>query len=225
MHQGKLAILLHLLARPDERTFAVDVFDLEQFNVDGSGAGDMRRFGEHVERWGDRDRVDIIRASSTDLDPDSLTTRSGPARLVSIDGGHTAGITRNDLALVEGALVDEGCVILDDVFNPQWPGVVSGLVEYLRSNPVLVPVGLAPNKLFLIRPAARASYRTALRDGAAGTHLRIKDDSLFGCDIVSLLPDETPRWRRRVSESTAYRRLRDHHVGGRVVRAVRSRLT
>ena len=49
----------------------------------------------------------------------------GPLRIVSVDGGHTADIAAHDLAVADEALAEGGIIIIDDVFNEQWPGVAA----------------------------------------------------------------------------------------------------
>ena len=69
--------------------------------------------------------------------------------MFSIDGGHTAAITCNDLQVAEKCLVNGGIAILDHVLNPHWLGVVSGLADYVRTGGTLVPFAVSPNKVYL----------------------------------------------------------------------------
>ena len=63
----------------------------------------------------------------------------GKVRLFSIDGGHTEGITENDLAIADEAIGDGSIIIVDDVFNDLFPGVTNGLHRYFARDPHLVP--------------------------------------------------------------------------------------
>lgn len=181
VHRGKLFILLDLLRRPTERALAIDVFD-DTLMDDRSGLGDRRRFERNVERFvGDVAHLDVIERSSAAVAPEDVIDRVGRVRLMSVDGGHTAALTANDLRLAEHVLVDDGLVVLDDVFNARWPGVVSGLVEHLAEGR-LVPVGIAPNKVFLSFPAAAARYRDVLLASSAG--LRTEEARLLGADVA-----------------------------------------
>jgi hypothetical protein len=53
VHHGRLLILLLLCKLPDERAFAIHVFDRQELNTDRSGHGDLRRFLDNVRRWAD----------------------------------------------------------------------------------------------------------------------------------------------------------------------------
>ena len=70
---------------------------------------------------------------------------------MSIDGGHTAIHTMNDLKLASNLISNEGIVILDDILNHRWIGVLEGLVKFLQTTPTLVPVMMGHNKLYLVK--------------------------------------------------------------------------
>jgi len=77
VHHGKYFMLLALLRRPAELAFAIDVFDLQEFNVDGSGLGDLRIFEENLKIHlpdPSRHEVRIIRADSLSLADKDITT-------------------------------------------------------------------------------------------------------------------------------------------------------
>ena len=69
-------------------------------------------------------------------------------RIFSVDGSHTAEATRVDLANAAACMVPGGVIILDDVFNPDWPGVAEGLHAYMAepSQP-LAAFAVAFNKV------------------------------------------------------------------------------
>lgn len=153
VHHGKLFILLDRLRTEGEGAFAVDVFGDQQLNVDRSGRGNRAIFLANVARYGgDPDTVQIFERSSEDVTSEDVLRQVGPVRLLSVDGGHTEALTLNDLTIAEGVLSDGGILVLDDVFNEAWPGVVSGLVRFLEAKPALVPFAVSPNKTYLCRP-------------------------------------------------------------------------
>ncbi|HET6168392.1 MAG TPA: class I SAM-dependent methyltransferase [Marmoricola sp.] len=165
VHHGKSFLLLANGIRDDERAIALDVFGDQAKNVDRSGLGDRDRFEANIVSWAAHARVEILQQSSLEVDPAEAPAVFGRVRLFSIDGGHTAEITRHDLRLAEAALVEDGVVVLDDVFNPHWLGVISGLVDYLDGDAGLVPFAFSSNKLYLAGSAASAvHYATALRN-------------------------------------------------------------
>lgn len=187
VHHGKLLILLLLTAEPDEPAFAVDVFENQQLNVDGSGKGDRARFSENVQKFSGRENdVLIIAKSSLYTSPHDIVDKLGLARLVSIDGGHTAECTKNDLQLAEAVLHDRGVVVLDDYFNGAWPDVATGAAEYLlEKTSKLRPFAVGPNKLFLSALPNHACYRKALRS----RHRSDKVSRMFRTEVDLYRPD------------------------------------
>lgn len=166
VHQGRAFLLLHLLSRSAERSLAVDVFEHQELNVDGSGRGVRELFERNLARHGtDTGRVDVIAGDSTLLSSADLEAAvGGRFRLFHIDGGHTAAIAGHDMATVAGALAPGGVIIVDDYFHEQWPGVSDGVRAYFAAHPEsgLVPFAIGGNKvLFCERPYA-AGYREVL---------------------------------------------------------------
>ena len=197
---GKSFMPLALLRQPDERCVAIDCFEDQSVNIDRSGEGDGVAFRENVDATmrvccdgapdgggeGDarEDWLAILEMDSTRLADDRapLARAAGsPVRLFSIDGCHTAEATAADLRVASSAMHPEGVVVVDDAFNPDWPGVVTGMFEWRRDALETIArradgerrtdvttddwndVGLEPfligfGKVFLCRPAARDAY-------------------------------------------------------------------
>ena len=134
VHHGRLFILLYLLSAPEERAFAVDVFSDQTRNVDESGRGNEAIFLSNLFRHaGGSERVELFACDSNQLRPEDIKSRVGRCRLISVDGGHTADTTENDLRLADALLIEGGVCILDDYFNPMWPDVSSGAARYFLS--------------------------------------------------------------------------------------------
>lgn len=182
VHHGRLFILLHLLAVAGEKSFAVDVFADQDANVDRSGRADEGVFLANLDRHaGARERLEIFACDSNSLTAEAVSARTGPARLVSVDGGHTAETTESDLRLVDALLLEGGIAILDDYFNPHWPDVSVGAARYfLTGAPALKPFLVTPGKVFLVKGDA-APYREAVQKGFAWR--RVKDQVMFGAPI------------------------------------------
>lgn len=163
VHHGKLFILLANLTASDEVAFAVDIFDDQHKNVDRSGKGDRAIFEANVRKFAPSSRVKIIQESSLELDDTEFpATRF---RLISVDGGHTGPITLSDLKLAESCMVPGGIVVLDDVLNADWLGVITGLVQYLAEGS-LIPFAISTNKLYLTTDKKSAkTYASDLRAG------------------------------------------------------------
>jgi hypothetical protein len=87
-----------------------------------------------------------------------------------VDGGHTADVARNDLDLAERTITGDGIVILDDVLNRHWLGVISGLFEYWHHGGTLVPAALVPDRLVLAASVEQAeAYRELMAENFRGT--------------------------------------------------------
>src|SRR5512143_2064678 len=209
VHHGKLFILLYLLGRDGERAVAVDLFEDQHLNVDRSGSGDLARFRRNLERHADSRRLVLHKGNSMDLTGATLTRLAdGPLRFVSVDGGHTAEITAHDLATAEASIADGGIIVVDDVFNEQWPGVADGVHGYFERRPNLVPFAIGANKTYFCRP----SHRDIYHDAAAAAASAITATEFLSHPVAYL-----HFWRQsvkdRVAESPAWRRLRTTAVG------------
>lgn len=159
VHHGKLFLILGTAARPGERAVAVDLFDDQQRNIDRSGAGNRSIFERHCGNYAPNAAIDIMQGSSMDLGRTGFVDRR--FRLFSIDGGHTAEITANDLRLAERTLLPGGIVALDDILSHHWTGVITGLNDYLHEGGTLIPYALVPNKLLLTTDPALGSQHAS----------------------------------------------------------------
>ena len=162
VHHGKLFLVLANAIIAGERAYAVDVFGDQEKNLDRSGAGDRAVFERHLAAFAPGAHVEIVQESSLDLERVGFLRNR--FRLMSIDGGHTAAVTENDLRLAQATLLPGGLAVLDDVLSPNWTGVITGLVSYLAHGGSLVPFALSPNKAYLATDNAGAERcRTVLR--------------------------------------------------------------
>ncbi len=156
VHHGRLFLILANALASGQKAVAVDVFDDQDKNVDNSGRGDRAIFEANATRYAPGARIEIIQASSLDLH--TVAFLQHRFRFISIDGGHTAEVTCNDLWLAEKTLSDQGIAALDDVLSTHWTGVITGLVRYLADGGKLVPFALVPNKVFLAPEGAAARW-------------------------------------------------------------------
>nr|MBW4093344.1 class I SAM-dependent methyltransferase [Pseudomonadota bacterium] len=170
VYRGKSFLALAAGARAGERLFAIDLFDAgdsaaerADYDVAAYGSGNRAVFLSNLARFFPAARVEVIEGSSRRLRGTEAATGLAGLRMISIDGGHTRALTENDLHIADAVLGPYGVCWLDDVLNPHWTGVVSGLFAFLATAPGLVPVALVPNKLALCRPAACAFYRDGFR--------------------------------------------------------------
>lgn len=186
VHHGRLAILLYLMLHEGERGWCVDIFEQQHLNVDHSGRGDSRVFEKNLAKHGVRpEEIEIIAASSDTVRADDLIRAVGKTRLMSIDGGHTAEATLGDLRLGHAILDERGAIILDDVFNKDWPGVVDGLMQFLaQPDHDLRPFAISTNKVFLCRGAHAEFYRDALEETETLRRQRVKSSTFGGHEVT-----------------------------------------
>ena len=187
IHHGKLFLLLYLSLQEGERAFALDVFEDQQFNIDASGLGDRGIFLANLARVGGApERVSIFAQDSCSVTAGDLAATTGPLRLMSVDGGHTEDITHNDMRLAEELLLDDGVLVLDDVYQERWPAVAAGAFRFvLEPGRKLRPFAISPNKTYFCKsPQAAARYRGAL--AGAFAELRLGEVSMFGSEVLIL---------------------------------------
>jgi hypothetical protein len=198
VHHGKLFILLDLMRSADETSFAIDLFDDQELNVDQSGLGDYSRLLHNLETFsGGMNGVEILKKNSMELKASEILALCGPARMFSVDGGHTAACASNDVGLSEQATIDEGIVVVDDYFNPLWPDVSIGVSQHIfQGGSQLRPFAISPNKLYLARSPCHGCYRAVLRDCARRYFL--KTSEMYGHEVDVYGYDRSSSWRRRV---------------------------
>jgi Methyltransferase domain len=183
VHHGKLFIMFNSVCGADEKSYAIDVFDNQELNIDNSGSGSLAIFKNNLQTY-DRHQganVSIISADSVTANLDELIDQ--PVRLFSIDGGHTAEHTISDLKKAQLRLHPEGVIVLDDILNYHWLGVIEGTITFLRTQPTLVPVAIGLNKLFLVNLSFAEKYRELFRGQAMMTKYPVK---FCGYDVVAL---------------------------------------
>ena len=167
VHHGRFFIALNGMVEPGEGpSFAVDVFENQELNIDHSGRGNSGKFVENLKRY-DRhkgENVQIIKGDSTRLRFSDLSRfRTNPPKVISIDGGHTAEHTLSDLQFAETIVHDQGVVFLDDILNVHWLGVIDGTTSYLRNRPILWPVFIGFNKMILAPMSYWSQYMAGFR--------------------------------------------------------------
>lgn len=195
VYHGRSFLALTAMRGSEEKCIAIDCFAEQDFNVDESGRGDLDKFTKNARRFwrgggesADDESVDglpsfieIVQGNSVDLAPRDIVGDGGiKVRIFSVDGSHTAEATLSDLRLAEACSHAHGVIILDDCFNPDWPGCISGLSQYLAHGGKFVPFCIGYNKVFLSTAEDSATYARAFAPAAR------KNAELFGHDCVVL---------------------------------------
>jgi hypothetical protein len=165
VHHGRLLIALAHMLGSGGTCLALDVFDDQSANVDGSGRGSLDKLRENIAQFAPPDvEFAFIKADSLALTAPTRMTiaqEHGPFRIFSIDGGHTVEHTYNDLQFAQDMLAVGGVIMVDDYYNLHWPGVHEGVgLFYTRGVPRIKPFMYAHNKLFF---AGIAFHRRYLR--------------------------------------------------------------
>lgn len=219
VHHGRLFILLHLLALP-ERALGIDLFELQQENVDQSGKGSRDAVDRNLASHGcDPSRVVLLAENSLCLTPERIIDLcGGQPRLFSVDGGHTCEVTVNDLVLAERAVCDGGLVILDDYFNSLWPAVSEGACRFMGAGGNLHPVAIVANKFVFAKGAAAA---VAYRQRLVARHPGAKRSAVFSQEVICLEDGTRRNLRSRVTASPQWKRLRQTPVGRALLRLKR----
>ncbi len=187
VHHGKFFIALALLASPEEAALAVDIFERQDLNPDASGHGDRAVLEAHLARWRVQRRSRILARDSLTLAPAEVLALGGQIRLFSVDGGHTRLHAANDLALAEACLAPGGVVLLDDFFDPDWPGVTEAALARLQApDATLAPLAVAGGKLFLVRRQDHAGWAAALAARVLPWAARVRQVELAGwpCQVL-----------------------------------------
>lgn len=183
VHHGRFFILLNALTKPGETSFAIDIFDDQSLNIDYSGLGSKSIFLSNLDKH-DRhagNNVVLIAADSTTTQLAALI--KPPVRIFSVDGGHTAEHTIADLKSAQSASHAEGVVILDDILNTHWLGVIEGCMHFLLSRPTLVPFAIGHNKLLMSNLSHAERYATLFRNSSLASKPRVR---FMGWDLVAL---------------------------------------
>lgn len=154
VHHGRFFLALNGMVAPGEgQSFAIDLFEDQSLNIDSSGCGSISIFVNNLKSY-DRhggNNVVTIQTDSTRLRHDATARfRTDPPKIISIDGGHTVEHTISDLMFAESIVHSSGAIILDDILNSHWIGVIEGLITYLQRRPTLWPVFIGYNKLILV---------------------------------------------------------------------------
>lgn len=140
VHHGRFTGALFITARETEKLVAADLFEeLQHQNVDVSGFGNRQAFNRGLSTYGlNETDVHLIHTGSTEDLPFDWHEQEDfdPFRLISVDAGHTAELTYNDLGVAFCNAARGAIVILDDFFHNLWPGVTEGFFQFANMGPV-----------------------------------------------------------------------------------------
>lgn len=167
VRDGRFFIGLSKLLRPDEKCLALDIFDDQMLNIDGSGWR-PKEYGVPFFDWAKKNNLVegknlvCLKADSLALslkEKNEVLDLCGVFRMFSIDGGHEAEHLVNDLDFASDLSTGGSVLMLDDYYNPNFPGVHEGFAAYMLQKKRYVPFAFSHGKLFVI---TKTYYRKML---------------------------------------------------------------
>ncbi len=196
---GKFLIGLLKTKNVSRGNFAIDVFDMQEFNLDGAGKGNLQALKDNLAKCGMApDTVIIERVDSLairDAHIDSILARSGGGfSFFSVDGCHLPEHTVNDIRIAMKLTVPQGIIFIDDYYNANWPGVQEGVAKlYFNDYVNRVPLVYTCNKLFLCHLSYHRHFLDYTADFLSKHHpeTRVKRVKRFGYDCLTVTPQMT----------------------------------
>jgi hypothetical protein len=154
VYQGLSAITVAHLRGAARRMTAIDMFETRVTDAAyGSGETYRQLFENNMRAFHEPlDFLDIVTGASGELKANDF---SRTFSFCHVDGGHSPQETFADLEFASQILIPGGILALDDYFNPQYPGVCEGAIQFMQQRGGIVkPVAIGYNKvLFQKLPA------------------------------------------------------------------------
>ena len=174
VHHGKFWLPIAGFAYTAEPAVAVDLFDDQEKNFDGSGLGSKENFLRNAQSQLGLSEADItiFAGDSARLTGASFADKDLPKfRLLSVDGGHSLETTLRDMTLAACLIADGGVMIIDDVVNPvekdrslPWIGVPTAVFNWLLTQKRFAPFLWAHNKLYLTTASHQPKFLEMLAE-------------------------------------------------------------
>jgi len=150
VHHGLFFGALASVARVHEHLWAIDLFENQHLNTDKSGKGDLNAFKQNMLLI-NVSTITIISGDSMKIESSEILNCCGPSRIISVDGGHSFETTLSDLFFAKSIMVERGIIILDDIFNVEWMGVISAHFQFMILQNEIVPIIYHANKLCYVQ--------------------------------------------------------------------------
>lgn len=178
---------------PQNVATAFDVFDMQQFNLDGAGVGKKNVVEANLARFGfPQGSVRLIETDSLSLrqsEAARFIAENGRVAFFSVDGCHEVVHTTRDVEFAMEVTRHDGIIAVDDYTNPSWPGVQEAIARmYILRDFSFVPLAVGCNKLLLCSYSHHAQYLDAVRAYIAKNHpeTRLKKVRRFGFDTLTV---------------------------------------
>jgi hypothetical protein len=180
------------------RAAGIDVFDMQQFNLDGAGVGKLDVVKRNLITHGiAEDAVSFVQADSlalTHRDADRLLAEVGQFHFFSVDGCHEVVHTMKDIEFAMAVTANHGVIAVDDYTNPDWPGVQEAVSKmYLMRDFDFVPLAVTCNKLLLCSYSFHKQRLTEIEAYISSNFksTRVKKVTRFGFPTLTIHPKHT----------------------------------
>ena len=178
-----------------QKAIAIDVFDMQEFNLDKAGVGKKDVLLQNLARNGiSPDGVTCIEADSISLksrDARRFVDTHGLMKFFSVDGCHEVTHTMLDVEFAMEVTAHDGIIAVDDYSNINWPGVSEAIARiYLNRNPAFIPLAVTCNKLLLCSLSYHQTYLGLIEAYITKKHRnsKLKPNVRFGYDTWSVTP-------------------------------------
>lgn len=195
VYHGKFFIGLLKTMDAPAANYAIDIYDLQQFNLDGAGKGNLEKFRGNLRLNGIAESaIEILQTDSMWLnrgDIERIRVESGGFSMFSVDGCHLAEHTVNDMLFAAEVTRPQGVIFMDDYYNASWPGVQEGVAKYYFMQPArFVPLVYTCNKLILCNISYHRIYlkkvTSFVQEKFPGTEIKLV--KRFGFECLNVIP-------------------------------------
>lgn len=155
VHHGKSAVFFGHLLDGCENLNVCDIFDSQHSNLSKSGRGNQDIFLKNMETLSPKGVNQVHPCLSSDIELDKL---GAGYRMFHIDGGHNKDEALFDLTLAAKSILDNGLIILDDPFKPEWPGVTEALIEFLDTHKEFEAIAVGFDKIYIVKKEFSLAY-------------------------------------------------------------------
>jgi hypothetical protein len=209
------------MRRDGERLGVCDVFGRQDLNLDQSGEGSRELFLSNMKKLlpSPDGNLRVFEMPSGELTSEETSTG---CRFFHIDGGHLPAMIYSDLITAERAIGPSGVISVDDVFNPNWPGVSEGFFRFMTEDQTsLVPILIGANKVFLTPAASASDYEKAwqttdeLKEIESNVPFTFEHKDWLGRKVLTAIRHE---WLDLNPSAAAREHLRDNTWRSRLVR-------
>jgi Methyltransferase domain len=187
VYLGKSAVALGAMARPDECLFCFDLFHEAPQHVTEAN---INRFCPDLG-----DRLVCIKKNLMALQAPPPEVGSNSLRFLHLDAVHDHPSVLNDLRNFSPLLTREAVIVLDDCFDPEWPGVPTAMAEFCLSDMGrhIRPFAASKSKMYLCaRPYVEIYQRCIVASGYIDnlSFERVLDVSVLRCYTNFPVPRE-----------------------------------